>query len=84
MADNADSQFSVSLDARGYEIFCAFPVYHFTGQHHGQVDVANLGLLGKMTGCAAISSNSIEFRENKRIVVDTNLKSLGTLGELLT
>lgn len=42
--------------------------------------MANLGLIGKMTGCAAIVSNVIK-RVNERILIDTNLKALGTFGE---
>jgi hypothetical protein len=46
----------------------------------GRVFVTNLGLVGKMTGAAAIVSTSIELQLNGRIYIDTRLKALGVLG----
>lgn len=42
--------------------------------------IANLGLLGKMAGAAAVVDNKITKLENEKIVIDTNLKALGVLG----
>jgi len=43
--------------------------------------IANLGLLGKMAGAAAVVDNKITKLENGKIVIDTNLKALGVLGK---
>ena len=80
VAGHEDSQLSISLDIRGYDVLSAYPVSFFDGKRYGRVAVANLGLLGKMTGCAAITSNDISSLANGRVVVDTRLKALGTLG----
>ncbi|PGH14700.1 hypothetical protein AJ79_02866 [Helicocarpus griseus UAMH5409] len=42
--------------------------------------VAILGLLGKMTGVAAVASSDIFLTANGRLKFDVNLKALGTLG----
>lgn len=42
--------------------------------------IANLGLVGKMAGAAAIVDNKITKLENDKIVIETNLKALGVLG----
>lgn len=80
MAGHEDSQLSITLDVRGYEVLSAFPVSFFEGRRYGRIAVANLGLLGKMTGCAAIASSDVSSLANGRVVVDTRLKALGTLG----
>lgn len=71
---------TASLPVRGYEIFSAFPLSSISGRTHRSVQIANLGLLGKMTGAAAIVASSIEQRENGRVLLDTRIKALGTLG----
>jgi hypothetical protein len=42
--------------------------------------VAVFGLLGKMTGAAAVVSSDIHVVENGRLRCDVHLKALGTLG----
>lgn len=74
------SLLTVSLDVRDYDILCAFPLSVFSTRAHGQVFVATLGLVGKMTGCAAILNSRATLRENGDLQVDTNLKALGVLG----
>lgn len=69
----------VSLEIRGYDILSAFPLRGFVDGRE-TTWIANLGLLGKMAGAAAIVDNRITKLENGRIVIDTNLKALGTLG----
>ncbi|KAK7223724.1 hypothetical protein V2G26_011727 [Clonostachys chloroleuca] len=69
-----------SLDVQGYEIFSAFPLVAIQSNQYGEVSIANLGLLGKMTGCAAVISNRIERRSNGRLLIDTNIKAFGVLG----
>ncbi|SPQ18354.1 76a4190c-5657-4e05-95d5-21f92ca54688 [Thermothielavioides terrestris] len=46
----------------------------------GRVLLANLGLVGKMTGCAAVLRTEFEVRENGRLLVDATVKALGVLG----
>ena len=72
---------SVSLDTTGYDILTATPLALFPGDRFRHIWVGNMGLLGKMTGCAAIVSNQMWKRENKRLLVDTRLKALGVLGK---
>ncbi|KAJ6442933.1 glycoside hydrolase family 36 protein [Purpureocillium lavendulum] len=70
----------MSLDVRGYEILCAFPLTSFAGPKHKNGRTCTLGLIGKMTGCAAIVSSSVRQRGNGRVSVTTRLKALGVLG----
>lgn len=78
--DSPASRLAVSLDVRGYEILTAYPLSPFDSESLGRVFVANLGLVGKMTGAAAIVSNSYDLLRNGRIFVDTSIKALGVLG----
>ncbi|KAI2630297.1 glycoside hydrolase family 36 protein [Hypomontagnella submonticulosa] len=71
---------TVSLDVRGYDIFTAFPVTQFDSETNGRIFVANLGLIGKMTGAAAITADQSELLHTGRIFLDTRLKALGILG----
>lgn len=70
-----------SLPVRGYEIFSAFPLTSLSSKKHGDMLIANLGLLGKMAGAAAIFMSSVEERENGRVMLDTRVKAFGVLGE---
>ena len=68
------------LGVRGYDIWSALPV-HETKLESGNIEVAVLGLLGKMTGAAAIIDSHFAVNENeKRLRVHVQLKALGTLG----
>ncbi|KAF4999207.1 hypothetical protein FGRMN_2666 [Fusarium graminum] len=78
--DKAESLFTISLPVRGYEILSAFPLTCLSGKKNDDVSVANLGLLGKMAGAAAIFMNDIQQRENGRVLVDTRIKAFGILG----
>jgi hypothetical protein len=71
----------MSLGIRGYDILSAYPLRGFVDSTTSSTTwIANLGLLGKMAGAAAIVDNKITKLENGRIVIDTNLKALGLLG----
>lgn len=74
---------AVSLDVRDYEIFTAFPITRFDSETNGRIYVANLGLIGKMTGAAAITTNESELLHTGRVLLDTRLKALGILGKSL-
>ncbi|KAI8961968.1 glycoside hydrolase family 36 protein [Daldinia sp. FL1419] len=70
----------VSLDVRDYDIFTAFPLTRFDSETNGRIYVANLGLIGKMTGAAAITTNESKLLHTGRVFLDTRLKALGVLG----
>lgn len=71
---------AISLPVRGYEILCASPLTVVPSQKHGEVLVANLGLLGKMTGAAAIINTKITKRDSGRVLLDTRIKAFGIVG----
>jgi hypothetical protein len=70
----------VSLGIKGYDILTAYPVQCFEVSS-GEVKIANLGLLGKMTGAAAIVNTDVYVETAGRIRLWTALKALGTLGK---
>ncbi|KAF2271031.1 glycoside hydrolase [Lojkania enalia] len=77
----------IELPVRGWEILSAFPLLSFklerTHLTKGPVDIsiANLGLLGKMTGAAAVvNTDSYIERSSGRLRIWTSLKALGTYG----
>ncbi|KAK3897535.1 glycoside hydrolase [Staphylotrichum tortipilum] len=79
----AASVVTVSLGVRGYDVLCAYPLSVLEpegGEAARRVYVAPLGLVGKMTGCAAVLRTAVTVRENGRVVVETALKALGVLG----
>lgn len=66
---------------RGYDILTAYPLRGFVDEKKNETTwIANIGLLGKMAGAAAIVDNRITKLENGRITIDTNLKALGVVG----
>lgn len=67
---------------KGYEIYSVYKLQTFKSQQGGNISVANLGLIDKMTGCAAIESSSYSVG-NSKISVVTKLRALGSLGELI-
>ncbi|KAI1136070.1 glycoside hydrolase family 36 protein [Hypoxylon sp. FL0543] len=71
---------TVSLDVRGYDIFTAFPITQYDSETNGKIFVANMGLIEKMTGAAAITAYQSELLHNGRVFLDTRLKALGVLG----
>jgi hypothetical protein len=75
------SMLTVSLDARGADVLCAYPLHTVESRTRGDhLQLANLGLVGKMTGCAAVLRTVYEVRENGRMLIDATLKALGVLG----
>jgi hypothetical protein len=79
---------SVVLRPKGWEILTAYPtqLFKLKGSHECKssgdnlTHVAVLGLIGKMTGAAAVVSSDISVAENGRLRIDISLKALGTLG----
>lgn len=77
------SLINITLQVRGYDILSAFPLRGFISGTEDKAEttwIANLGLLGKMTGAVAIVSNDMKIDENGKISIETSLKSLGILG----
>ncbi|KAJ6106879.1 Aldolase-type TIM barrel [Penicillium capsulatum] len=83
-----DALISVVLPQKGWDILTAYPTKSFTLQGsrgcntsgEGLTHVAVLGLIGKMTGAAAVANSDIFMAENGRLRFDISLKALGTLG----
>jgi hypothetical protein len=73
----------ISLEVRGYDILSAYPLRGFVDDKHNETTwIANLGLLGKMAGAAAVVATQITKLDNGKIFVDTNLKALGVFGKI--
>lgn len=80
--DDIDALFHVSYGVRAYDILTSYPLTGFSSEKHMNLRVANLGLMGKMSGAAAVVDNKITESPNGRVLIDTNLKALGVLGNL--
>jgi hypothetical protein len=79
--DDPDPLFFISLEVRGYDIFSAYPLTSFeSAKLFPGLHLANLGLLGKMAGAAAVVDNKMTELDNGRLLIQTNLKALGVLG----
>lgn len=77
----------LELPVRGWEILSAYPLQSFKlerenpGKGSADISVANLGILEKMTGAAAIiNADSYIERSSGRLRIWTSLKVLGTYG----
>ena len=71
---------STAMGVRGYDVLSAYPVQKLV-LGKADIEVAVLGLLGKMTGACAIVSSNIRVTENgKRLRMDLSLKAMGRLG----
>ncbi|KAL2802434.1 glycoside hydrolase superfamily [Aspergillus granulosus] len=78
---NAVSIISVELKPRGWEILTAYPTHSFTLKDSPTpTQIAVLGLLGKMTGVAALLGYDAYIQSNGQFRIDVNLKALGVLG----
>lgn len=78
----------LELPVIGWEILSAYPVQSFRLERDdhiagpADIHVANLGLLGKMTGAAGIvNTDSYIERSSGRLRIWTSLKVLGTYGK---
>lgn len=72
---------TVSLEPKGWDVLSSYPLHAVQSKTRGEVLLANLGLLGKMTGCAAVVRTTFEARENGRMLVGAGVKALGILGK---
>ncbi|EMC94492.1 glycoside hydrolase family 36 protein [Baudoinia panamericana UAMH 10762] len=69
----------VELEVQGWDILSAYPLHRLEVKG-AAVRVALLGLLGKMTGCAAMTGYEIKVESNGRLRIWTSLKALGVMG----
>lgn len=77
---------SLEVAIKGWEILSAYPVHSFRlsgGPDNGAeaTKVAVLGLLGKMTGAAAVLNSEFHIEENGRLRISSSIKALGVLGK---
>ena len=71
---------SVEIDVKGYEILSAYRL-QVIDRNSSPTKVAILGLLGKMTGAAAVTSSNMKIDDhNGRLQIEVALKALGVLG----
>lgn len=67
----------------GFEIYSAYPLSQLEIGKEKVTEVANLGLLGKMTGAAAVVQNELGVNASTgRIEMQIGVKALGVLGML--
>jgi hypothetical protein len=78
--DSQGGLLAVTLDVRGYDVMTAYPLSVFNTDSRGRVYVANLGLVGKLSGAAAIMSTTYTLQTTGRLVVSARLKALGIWG----
>ena len=82
--DSETPMVSLEIEVKGYEILSAFPIrslpMHTSKDPESPGKVAVLGLLGKMTGPAAVLSDKVSIVENGRLYISVMVKALGTLG----
>lgn len=64
----------------GSDILCAYPLTDFASENNGTVYTANLGLVRKFSGAAAIVNSDFELDHTGKVQLLTRLKALGTLG----
>ena len=76
---------SLEIDIKGYEILSAyrlrsFELHSMSTQTSTSTKVAILGLLGKMTGAAAVTSYDMKLENSGKLQIEVSLKALGLLG----
>ena len=76
---------SLEVDTRGYEILSAYLLNSATftgstGLHSSTTKIAVLGLLGKMTGAAAVLQSEVLKKASGRLKIQVIMKALGVLG----
>ena len=70
---------NLAMDSGDWDILTASPVQSFA-VHGASTSVALLGLIGKMTGIAALTGSKMNFETNGRLRISVQLKALGTFG----
>lgn len=69
----------IDLEAGGWDILTAYALRKFEVRQQS-VSVAMMGLLGKMTGAAAVTGCDMYVEDNGRLRIWTSLKALGVMG----
>lgn len=82
MAEGVTPLVLASAGKHGYEIFSVFYMQLVQAKKGAKIGMANLGLVNKMAGCAAVLSSDVKSFDNGRITIMTKLKGLGVLGKL--
>ncbi|CEN61868.1 hypothetical protein ASPCAL08516 [Aspergillus calidoustus] len=78
---NAASIIHIKLETKGWEILTAYTTQSFKLKDHTTpTQISVLGLLGKMTGVAALLGYDAYIQSNGQFRIDVNLKALGVLG----
>ena len=72
---------SLSLKQREWEILTCYPLETASSKEGQKVDIAPLGLLGKMTGAAAMVQYAIDAEKGTRMQLQVVTKALGNLGK---
>ncbi|KAF1982555.1 glycoside hydrolase family 36 protein [Aulographum hederae CBS 113979] len=75
-----DTLVVLELPKQGWEILSAFPLHRLQRGSRGDVAVANLGLVDKMTGAAGLVSSTVYVEGNGRVRMWMSLKAMGVLG----
>ena len=82
--DSKTPVISLEVEVKGYEILTAFALHSFTlpspAASESTTKIAPLGLLGKMTGAAAIISTRSSLASDNRLHLTITVKALGVLG----
>ena len=78
---------SLQIDVKGWEILSSYPLQKFNlssdrSNKREATEIGVLGLLGKMTGAAAVTNTDLHVEKNGRLRIWTSLKALGLLGML--
>lgn len=84
--DDKNAVVSLEVAVKGWEILSAYPLRLFTlgrpGHETSTIKMALLGLLGKMTGAAAVLNSESRVEEDGRLRIVSSIKALGVLGSL--
>ncbi|KAM0329229.1 hypothetical protein ACHAQA_004529 [Verticillium albo-atrum] len=64
----------------GSDVLSAYPLTDFASDTSGTVYTANLGLVGKFSGAAAVVNSDFELDHAGKVQLTTRLKALGKLG----
>jgi hypothetical protein len=75
-----ESVTAITLHPKGYEVYTAHPLsHHQIGER--ELTVANLGLLYKFSGAAAIVGNDIYTESAGKLSLYASFRALGTIGK---
>ena len=72
---------SLEVQVKGSDILSAYPIHSFPAKgKQGPTKVAVIGLLGKMTGAAAVLESEYRHESNGNLIIRSAIKALGVLG----